>query len=62
MERAAAFKFAHEANVERYRRLLHTYLTDTERTFVEQRLAEEQLALQQLTRCAALTGASVDAA
>lgn len=54
-----AFIFAHEANIERYRRLLRTYLTDTERAFVERRLAEEQSALQQLTRRAAPTGTSL---
>ena len=41
-------QFAHRANIERYRKILATYLTAEERRFVEGRLAEEQLALQQL--------------
>ena len=40
--------FAHQANIERYRKLLRTYLTDNERSFVQRRLAEEQTALRQL--------------
>ena len=39
---------AHEANIERYRRLLETYLTENERRFVQRRLAEEREALWQL--------------
>ena len=39
---------AHRANLDRYRRLLRTYLTDSERQFVERRIAEERQALQQL--------------
>lgn len=49
----AAFKFAHEANIERYSRLLSTHLSDTERTFVERRLAEEQRALRKILETAA---------
>jgi hypothetical protein len=41
-------QFAHRANIERYRKILATYLTAEERRFVEARLAEEHLALQQL--------------
>ena len=37
----------HEAGVRRYRRLLDTPLTEIERRFVEQRLAEEQLACRE---------------
>jgi hypothetical protein len=40
----------HEAAVQRYRRLLETYLTDTERRFVERRLLEEQQALSRQDR------------
>jgi hypothetical protein len=43
-----AQQFAHRANIERYRKILATYLTAEERRFVERRLAEEQQALQQL--------------
>lgn len=41
-------QFAHRANIERYQKILATYLTTEERRFVESRLAEEQLALQEL--------------
>jgi len=37
----------HEVSVRRYRRLLETHLTETERRFVEQRLVEEQQACRQ---------------
>ena len=43
-----ADQFAHRANIERYRKILATYLIAEERRFVEGRLAEELLALQQL--------------
>ena len=36
---------AHRNNIHRYRRLLATRLTDLERSYVERRLEEEQLAL-----------------
>lgn len=32
----------HRANIQRYRRLLSTKLTDQERNFVERRIVEEQ--------------------
>jgi hypothetical protein len=38
---AARPRWSREANIERYRRLLTTQLTDCERHFVERRLAEE---------------------
>ena len=40
--------FAHKANIERYRKILETFLTSEEERFVERRLAEEQTALDQL--------------
>ncbi|MEJ2434977.1 MAG: hypothetical protein P8Y53_18140 [Pseudolabrys sp.] len=43
-----ALRSAHCANIDRYRRLLQTHLTDHERQFVERRIAEEQEALQEL--------------
>lgn len=49
---------AHRANIERYRRLLETYLTSDERRFVERRLAEEQAAMQRVAGC----GAQIDSA
>jgi hypothetical protein len=39
---------AHQANIKRYCRLLATELTETERTFLHRRIAEERLALEQL--------------
>jgi hypothetical protein len=41
-------RFVHQSNIERYRRILETYLTGEERAFVAGRLAEEQSALQKL--------------
>ena len=43
-------RFVHQANIERYRRILKTYLTNKERTFVESRLAEEKSGLEKLGR------------
>jgi hypothetical protein len=40
---------AHRNNIQRYRRLLHTHLTQLERDFVERRLAEECAALESLS-------------
>jgi hypothetical protein len=36
---------AHRQNIDRYRRLLQTSLTVLERNFIEQRIAEEEAAL-----------------
>ena len=35
------WRWSREANVRRYRKLLHTQLTDVERNFIQRRLAEE---------------------
>jgi hypothetical protein len=43
-----ALRSAHRANIDRYRRLLQTHLNDGERQFVERRIAEEEMALQQI--------------
>ena len=59
---ATAFQYAREANITRYRKLLDTHFTDIERAFVKRRLAEEQSALQQITRSAEPTRTSVGAA
>ena len=40
---------AHRNNIQRYRRLAETHLSDRERQFVERRLSEEQAALEALT-------------
>ncbi len=41
--------FAHKANIERYRKILETFLSAQEEAFVKRRLAEEQTALNHLT-------------
>jgi len=40
---------AHRNNIHRYRRLLATKLTELERSYVERRLQEEQLAIETLS-------------
>lgn len=37
---------AYSKNIDRYQRLLQTYLTDVERQYIERRLLEEQAAIQ----------------
>jgi hypothetical protein len=44
----STLRWAHQANLARYRRLLATHLTDNERQFVERRIAEEREALRQV--------------
>jgi precorrin-2 methylase len=39
-----------QANLNRYRRLLETQLTETERAYIERRIAEEQEAIERLAR------------
>ena len=41
---------AHRNNIQRYRRLLRTRLSDIERQFIDRRLAEERMALDALAR------------
>jgi len=40
----------HRNNINRYERLLKTYLTDIERNFIELRLREEHVALRQINQ------------
>lgn len=40
--------FAHQGNIVRYKKLLHTYLTDHERVFIRRRLEEERESIAQL--------------
>lgn len=49
-----AFLFARRANIDRYRRLLKTNLTVTERDFIERRLGEEEAALLEIVQRAEL--------
>lgn len=46
----SSMSFAHRVNIERYKKLLNTRLTDTERAFVLLRLEEERRALDQLSK------------
>jgi hypothetical protein len=39
---------AHQKNIDRYRRLLATHLTDLERSYIERRLSEEQASVKEL--------------
>ena len=39
----------HRRNIQRYRNLLQTNLTELEREYIERRLSDEQLALETLT-------------
>jgi hypothetical protein len=48
LDRRDSLLFAHKANIERYRKILGTFLTAKEEGFVKRRLAEEQTALEQL--------------
>ena len=57
-----AREFAHRANIDRYRRLLRTHLSDLERDFLERRLAEEQAALRQMVVAMPRMDAPLDAA
>ena len=54
--------WAHQANIERYRKIIKTHLTENERQFIERRLAEEQQSLRQVTREGALESMSSDRA
>jgi len=44
----ASLSFAHRMNIERYKKLLASNLTDVEREFVKRRLAEEEVDLRHL--------------
>jgi hypothetical protein len=57
-----AEQFARRANIAKYRRILGTYLTTEERRFVERRMAEELVALQQLAGCVVSVSESIYAA
>jgi hypothetical protein len=46
LELPANLKFVQRANIDRYKRILTTYLTGKERLFVERRLAEEEASLE----------------
>jgi hypothetical protein len=46
-EGSARFR-AHQSNIDRYRMLLTTNLSDLERQFIERRLAEEQQAAEEV--------------
>ena len=48
MDEKLALLRCHRGNIDRYRRLLKTKLTDLERAFIERRLSEEQAKLDAL--------------
>ena len=54
----ATVSFAHRENIERYKRILRTHLTEDERVFIQRRLAEEQATLEQLAGTAMAFGKS----
>ena len=41
---------AHQKNIDRYRRLLGTHLSELERTYIERRVSEEQASLKRILR------------
>jgi hypothetical protein len=41
---------AHQKNIDRYRRLLATHLSDLERSYIERRLSEEQASIKGILR------------
>jgi hypothetical protein len=50
----------HEKNIQRYRQLLETSLTDLEREYIGKRLSEEQMAIEMLPAKAASKASSPD--
>ena len=42
--------YAHQANIDRYRKVLKTHLADHEREFIERRLGEEENALLEIAK------------
>ena len=49
MDQQLARLLAHRSNIQRYRNLLQTSLTELERQFVEKRLTEERSNLESVT-------------
>ena len=60
MEEAFALLRIHHKNVQRYRQLLETSLTDFEREYIGKRLLEEQLAIETLSASAPSETSSAD--
>ena len=50
----------HQKNIQRYRRLLETSLTDFEREYIGKRLSEEHSAIEMLSAKAPLAASSPD--
>jgi len=46
-DQAALMNWVHRQNIERYLRMMKTPLTSVERSFLEQRIAEEETSLRQ---------------
>ena len=51
-EETAALLRTHRSNIQRYRQLLETNLTDLERQFIDRRLSEELSAVERLSATA----------
>jgi len=52
-DQAALMNWVHRQNIERYLRMMKTPLTLVERSFLEQRIAEEETSLRQTIRAEA---------
>jgi hypothetical protein len=52
-DQAALMNWVHRQNIERYLRMMKTPLTSVERSFLEQRIAEEETSLRQTIRAEA---------
>ena len=60
MEETFALLRTHHKNVQRYRQLLQTHLTDFEREYIRARLREEQLVIEMLSSASPTETSSSD--
>jgi len=58
---ASLMNWVHRQNIERYLRMMETPLTSLERSFLEQRIAEEEAALRLAIRTGAPAKMAADA-
>ena len=59
-DQVSLMNWVHRQNIERYLRMMETPLTSVERSFLEQRIAEEEAALRLTIRTEALTKMAAD--
>jgi hypothetical protein len=59
-DQVSLMNWVHRQNIERYLRMMETPLTSLERSFLEQRIAEEEAALRLTIRTEAPTRTAVD--